>query len=161
MSIGSVISTILDLALSGGKVVATVAKDAGVSSVTIGATKISVSAIITEIGTLSKIDFSSALDLSDFENAKTFLMSQQFPDDIVDIADILGAVGLVLPPVAVAANYVRYAAMAVTGVQAAVRIGTAFNLFADLVPDGHGGYVTQTWIDDPRHKLNPDGSFAN
>jgi hypothetical protein len=27
------------------------------------------------------------------------------------------------------------------------------------VPDGRGGAVTQSWIDDPRHALNADGTF--
>lgn len=28
-----------------------------------------------------------------------------------------------------------------------------------VVADGKGGYVTKSWVDDPRHQLNPDGTF--
>jgi hypothetical protein len=28
-----------------------------------------------------------------------------------------------------------------------------------IVPDGHGGLITKSWADDPRHALNPDGTF--
>jgi hypothetical protein len=29
----------------------------------------------------------------------------------------------------------------------------------NIIPDGAGGFVTKAWADDPRHQLNPDGSF--
>jgi hypothetical protein len=28
-----------------------------------------------------------------------------------------------------------------------------------IVSDGQGGFVTTAWAADPRHQLNPDGSF--
>jgi hypothetical protein len=28
-----------------------------------------------------------------------------------------------------------------------------------LAPDGHGGFVTKSWADDPREQLNFDGTF--
>lgn len=28
-----------------------------------------------------------------------------------------------------------------------------------IIADGKGGYLTQSWIDDPRHKLDRDGNF--
>jgi hypothetical protein len=28
-----------------------------------------------------------------------------------------------------------------------------------VLPDGQGGFVSKAWSDDPRHALNPDGSF--
>ncbi len=31
--------------------------------------------------------------------------------------------------------------------------------FAHLLPDGRGGFVSKAWAEDPRHALNPDGSF--
>lgn len=161
MSFSTILGSILNAVLSTGKEAATVAKDVGVSSVKVGSETVSISAIITELETLSKLDFNSVLHPGDFTSAKAFLMSQAFDTDVVAVADILGAVGLVFPPAAVASNYVRYVAMGISGVQAAIRIGSALDLFADLVPDGAGGHVTQAWIDDPRHKLNADGSFAN
>jgi hypothetical protein len=30
-----------------------------------------------------------------------------------------------------------------------------------VVSDGRGGYVSRAWADDPRHALNPDGSFKD
>ena len=31
----------------------------------------------------------------------------------------------------------------------------------DLIPDGRGGYVSKEWAADPRHQLNPDGTFKS
>jgi hypothetical protein len=28
-----------------------------------------------------------------------------------------------------------------------------------IIGDGRGGFVTKAWADDPRHALNPDGTF--
>jgi hypothetical protein len=28
-----------------------------------------------------------------------------------------------------------------------------------ILPDGHGGFVSKAWADDPRHWLNADGTF--
>lgn len=28
-----------------------------------------------------------------------------------------------------------------------------------IIADGSGGFVSRAWADDPRHQLNPDGSF--
>jgi hypothetical protein len=28
-----------------------------------------------------------------------------------------------------------------------------------IIPDGQGGFVSKAWAEDPRHQLNPDGSF--
>ena len=30
----------------------------------------------------------------------------------------------------------------------------------DLVPDGKGGFVSESWVADPRHKLDKDGNFT-
>ena len=30
-----------------------------------------------------------------------------------------------------------------------------------VVSDGQGGFVTKAWADDPRHALNPDGTFKD
>ncbi len=29
----------------------------------------------------------------------------------------------------------------------------------EILPDGQGGFVSKAWADDPRHQLNPDGTF--
>lgn len=161
MSVGSFLSGLVSVVLGGGKIAAKAASTIGVTSVSVAGTKVSITAIIADLDMLSKIDFDAALNPVDFASAKTFLMSQQFPADVVDIADLLGFLGLAIPPLAVASNYVRYAAVAISGVQMAIRVGSALDLFADLLPDGHGGYVSQSWIDDPRHQLNADGTFKN
>jgi hypothetical protein len=31
----------------------------------------------------------------------------------------------------------------------------------EILPDGQGGFVSKTWANDPRHALNPDGSFKD
>lgn len=33
--------------------------------------------------------------------------------------------------------------------------------FGQLVSDGRGGFVSKSWVENPRHQLNPDGSFKN
>ena len=30
-----------------------------------------------------------------------------------------------------------------------------------IIPDGQGGFVSTAWAKDPRHQLNPDGTFKN
>lgn len=30
-----------------------------------------------------------------------------------------------------------------------------------LLPDGQGGIISRAWADDPRHALNPDGTFRD
>ncbi len=41
---------------------------------------------------------------------------------------------------------------------ARIRAGVAAGV---IVPDGRGGFVTKAWADDPRHQLNPDGTFKD
>ncbi len=41
-----------------------------------------------------------------------------------------------------------------TKLRAGVTAGT-------VVHDGSGGFVTKAWADDPRHQLNPDGTFKD
>lgn len=144
MSIGSILSGLVSVVLGGGKIAAKAAQTIGVTSVTVASTKISISALIADLDLLSKADIASVFETGDFASAKDFLMSQTFDDDVVDLADVLGIVGLILPPAAVASNYVRYAAVAISGVQMAVRIGTSLDLFAGAVPDGRGGWVPAT-----------------
>lgn len=69
------------------------------------------------------------------------------------ILDLIKIGADVYPPLAFAApilsSYVRIEA---AKLKSGVAAGT-------ILPDGRGGFVTQAWAADPRHQLNPDGSF--
>jgi hypothetical protein len=71
------------------------------------------------------------------------------------ILDILKAGAVLYPPLA----------GAVPGISALVQLGMqlvkAGLADGSLIPDGQGGIVTKAWADDPRHALNPDGTFKN
>lgn len=69
------------------------------------------------------------------------------------ILDLLKVAAVFYPPLAVE----------VSGISALVRLGMhlvkAGLAAGSLVPDGRGGIVTKAWAEDPRHALNPDGTF--
>jgi hypothetical protein len=62
---------------------------------------------------------------------------------------ILSGLGLVFPP----------AAMVEKGIEVFLVINKMTAGRGPVVPDGRGGFIYQSWADDPRHQLNPDGSF--
>jgi hypothetical protein len=45
---------------------------------------------------------------------------------------------------------------AIRDYMAKLRSGVASGL---IIGDGRGGFVTKAWANDPRHQLNPDGTF--
>jgi hypothetical protein len=71
------------------------------------------------------------------------------------IIDLIKVGAAFYPPLAIASplitSFVQYEAAKIkTGIAAGV-----------IVPDGRGGFVSAAWADDPRHALNPDGSFKD
>ena len=62
---------------------------------------------------------------------------------------MLSELGLIFPP----------AAMVEKGLEVFLFINKMTAGRGPIVADGQGGYVTQSWVDDPRHQLNPDGTF--
>lgn len=71
------------------------------------------------------------------------------------VIDLLKVGASFYPPLAIAApilsSFVQHqAAQLKTGLAA----GT-------ILPDGKGGFVSTAWATDPRHQLNPDGSFKD
>ena len=71
------------------------------------------------------------------------------------ITDLIKVGAAVYPPLAVASplimSFVQYEA-------ANIKAGLAAGV---IVPDGRGGFVSTAWATDPRHQLNPDGSFKD
>jgi len=77
------------------------------------------------------------------------LASGKYDKHVAFAESILAELGLVFPP----------AAMVKKGVEVFLLINKMTAGRGPVVADGRGGFVTQSWADDPRHKLNPDGSF--
>jgi hypothetical protein len=162
MSVSAFLGGLLNTIFSGATEAAKAAKDVGASSVKVAGQTISLPALISQLGALAKNDPGGALITSlHYTNLKDFLLSQQFESDLVDVADLLGLIGLVVPPVAVAANDLREFATILTVVHALVSGAISLGLFNDLIPDGRGGFVSKSWAADPRHQLKPNGDFAN
>jgi hypothetical protein len=160
MSISSVVGDLLDALFGSADAAATVAKDAGVSTVDIAGQSISISSLVSALDALSKVDLAGTLSTNDFTNFKSFLLSAQFENDLIPVADLLGVIGLFVPPVAVAANDTRMIAIVLTVIHKIVNLSQQFGWFSNLV-NVDGTLVTQSWADDPRHQLNPDGTFKN
>jgi hypothetical protein len=79
----------------------------------------------------------------------TGLASGKYDKQVAFAENMLAELGLAFPP----------AAMVEKGVEVFLLINKMTAGRGDVVADGRGGFVTQSWADDPRHKLNPDGSF--
>jgi hypothetical protein len=77
----------------------------------------------------------------------------EIDEAVTIITDLITVGSLLNPQLAIAAplitDVIRYGA---TNLKAGIAAGA-------IVPDGQGGFVSKTWADDPRHQLNPDGSF--
>jgi len=160
MSISSVVGDLLDALLGSADAAATAAKDAGVSTVDIAGQSVSIASLVSALDALSKVDLAGTLSTNDFANFRSFLLSAQFENDLIPVADLLGVIGLFVPPVAVAANDTRMIAIVLTVIHKIVSLGQQFGWFSNLV-NVDGTLVTQSWADDPRHQLNPDGTFKN
>jgi hypothetical protein len=79
----------------------------------------------------------------------TGLASGKYDKHVAFAENLLAELGLAFPP----------AAMVEKGVEVFLLINKMTAGRGHVVADGRGGFVTQSWADDPRHKLNPDGSF--
>lgn len=77
------------------------------------------------------------------------LASGKYDKQVAFAENMLDGLGLVFPP----------AAMVEKGAEVFLLINKMTAGRGPVVADGRGGFVTQSWADDPRHKLNPDGSF--
>jgi hypothetical protein len=77
------------------------------------------------------------------------LAAGKYDQQVAFTEQMLGELGIVFPP----------AAMVEKGIEVFLFINKMTAGRGPVVPDGRGGYVAQSWVDDPRHKLNPDGSF--
>jgi hypothetical protein len=81
-------------------------------------------------------------------------------DDEIDhvatvVIDLISVGADFYPPLAVAVPVLSFF---VKNEAAKLKTGLASGV---LVPDGRGGFVSRAWADDPRHALNPDGSFKD
>jgi hypothetical protein len=72
------------------------------------------------------------------------------------IAMMVKVLSIAFPQIALVADGVSIAAFI-----APILVEILMKTGSKLVPDGQGGWVTQEWIDNPRHKLNPDGTFVD
>jgi hypothetical protein len=79
----------------------------------------------------------------------TGLASGKYDKQVAFSEDMLSGLGLVFPP----------AAMVEKGIEVFLFLNRMTAGRGPVVPDGRGGYITQSWADDPRHALNPDGTF--
>jgi hypothetical protein len=79
----------------------------------------------------------------------TGLAAGKYDPQVAFAERMLSELGLVFPP----------AAMVEKGIEVFLAINKMTAGRGPIVADGKGGYVTESWVDDPRHKLNPDGTF--
>jgi hypothetical protein len=162
MSLASIVSGLLNTILSSSGSIGKIAESAGVTTITISGTKVSISALVAALAALAKENPGNALLTSlHFTSVKDFLLSQQFESDLVDIADLLGVIGLAVPPVAVAANDLRELAMILTVAHSVASGLIALGVFSDLIAVPGGGFVSKAWANDPRHQLDKNGNFIN
>jgi hypothetical protein len=111
-------------------------------SLTIDGATVSVASLLKSLGAIEKInwtDVASAVEQGNWEA------------DIVPIEDILRIVGLFVPPVAIAEADFEAIMPILQFIFTSVQSEPLVNV--------NGTWVTRSWIDDPRHQLNPDGSF--
>jgi hypothetical protein len=71
------------------------------------------------------------------------------------LIDLLKVGASFYPPLAIAAPVVTSIIKLQT---ASLKAGLAAG---EILPDGQGGFVSKTWANDPRHAINPDGSFKD
>lgn len=128
-------------AMKGG---ASVAQSAGVSSFRLAGQTVSITALIAQLDQLSKADIPGAIRATHFASLKDFLLSQQFPQDLVDIADLVGIIGLAFPPAAVAANDIRMIAMILTVshslIAGVLTLDQLFGIHPESVPGANPTY---------------------
>lgn len=135
----SLLGKLVSAAFGSADAAANAAKTSGLSTIDVGKTSVSVSALVTQLDALAKLDPTELTASFDFKTAKDFLLSQNFTQDIVLVADILGVVGLVVPPAAVAANDLRTLAMLVTVAQKFPLIVEMLNRYFGVKPESAPG----------------------
>lgn len=81
----------------------------------------------------------------------TALAAGKYDPEVAFAESMLGDLSIVFPP----------AGAVEQGIEAFMWINKMGGLgrSGPVVPDGFGGYVSKEWAADPRHALNPDGSF--
>lgn len=81
----------------------------------------------------------------------TGLAAGKYDSQVAFAESMLSDLGIVFPPAAALAQ----------GIEVFMFIDKMGGLgrSGPVVPDGRGGWTSQSWADDPRHQLNPDGSF--
>jgi hypothetical protein len=109
---------------------------------TIGGATISVASLLKSLSTLEHVDWADVVKAVEQGNWEA---------DIVPIEDILRIVGLFVPPVAIAEADFAAIMPILQFIFTSARSEPLVNV--------NGTWVTQSWIDDPRHQLNSDGSF--
>ena len=81
----------------------------------------------------------------------TGLAAGKYDQQVAFVESMLGDLSIVFPPAGAVAQ----------GIEVFMFINKMGGLgrAGPVVPDGRGGWVSKSWADDPRHQLNPDGSF--
>jgi hypothetical protein len=113
-----------------------------VKNLTIDGTTVSVASLLKSLGALENVNWADVVKAVEQGNWEA---------DIVPIEDILRIVGLFVPPVAIAEADFEAIMPILQFIFTSVRSEPLVNI--------SGTWVTQSWIDNPRHQLNPDGSF--
>lgn len=81
------------------------------------------------------------------------MTNDQIDQTTAILLDLIKAGSSIYPPLAIAAPIISSFVQHQTAqLKAGLAAGT-------IVPDGKGGFISQAWAADPRHQLNPDGSF--
>ncbi len=83
------------------------------------------------------------------------MTNEQIDETAAVVIDLIKVGSSFYPPLAFAApilsSFVQHQA-------AQLKSGLAAGT---ILPDGRGGFVSSAWAADPRHQLNPDGSFKD
>jgi len=96
-------------------------------------------------------------ELIAFEKAwKDHSVEEELLAGIPLIAMVVKVLSIAFPQIAIAADGISLMAFI-----APILVELLLKTGQNLVSDGQGGFVTKDWINDPRHKLNADGTFAN
>ena len=81
----------------------------------------------------------------------TGLAAGKYDSQVAFVENMLGDLSIVFPP----AGAVEQGIEVFMFINKMGGIGRA----GPVVSDGRGGWVSQAWADNPRHQLNPDGTF--
>lgn len=94
-------------------------------------------------------------ELIAFEKAwKTHNVKEELQTGLPLIEMVMKIIGIAFPQILAAEKGVE-----ILGFIAPILVELLLKTGANLVPDGKGGFITKEWADNPRHQLNPDGTF--